>query len=160
MSLYEGTNGIQSMDLMGRKLTIDSGAAFEAFKKEIYGFCARHRGHEIFGNRVQELSAAADQLCDMATKMRSKRESDPVQWACSTYPALMCFGDIVSAWRLLDLGIIACALSDQKGGNDFYTGKKFQAAYFCDTTLPLTLARIETCVREGREIGEMPLGGF
>jgi 3-(methylthio)propanoyl-CoA dehydrogenase len=160
MSLYEGTNGIQSMDLMGRKMMINGGAPFEAFKKEICQFCARHQDHLIFGSRVRQLEAALGQLYAMAKKMRSIRESDPVQWASSTYPALLCFGDIISIWRLLDLGIVACLSAEQKGEKDFYTGKKFQATYFHDTTLPLTLARIETCAREGREIGEMPLNGF
>jgi 3-(methylthio)propanoyl-CoA dehydrogenase len=160
MSLYEGTNGIQSMDLMGRKMVINNGAPFEAFKKEVYAFSARHQNHKILGSRVRQLAAAVDQLCAMAIAMRSQRESDPVQWASSTYPALLCFGDIISIWRLLDLGIIACAAVDQKEKNDFYTGKILQATYFHDTTLPLTLARISTCTRKDREIEQMPMGGF
>jgi hypothetical protein len=160
MSLYEGTNGIQSMDLMGRKMIIQEGATFEAFKKEIYGFCSRFRENRIFGNRVQQLEAAADKLCAMAIMMKSEREADPIQWASSTYPALLCFGDIFSIWRLLDLGIIASAAADQKGKSDFYTGKILQAAYLCDTTLPLTLARISTCIRKERELEQMPLGAF
>jgi 3-(methylthio)propanoyl-CoA dehydrogenase len=160
MSLYEGTNGIQSMDLMGRKMMINEGAPFKAFKKEIMEFCSQHQDHRIFGTRVRQLQAATDQLCAMAMKMKSERESDPVQWASSTYPALLCFGDIISIWRLLDLGIIACMAADQNGENDFYAGKKLQATYFHDTTLPLTLARISTCIRKDREVEEMPIGAF
>lgn len=160
MSLYEGTNGIQAIDLMGRKMMIHDGAPFEAFKKEITGFCIRFRENRIFGGRVRQLENAVHHLCQMAIEMRSKREEDPVQWASSTYPALLCFGDIISIWRLLDMGIIAADAADKKGENDFYTGKKLQATYYHDTTLPLALARISTCVRKEREIAEMPVGGF
>ncbi len=160
MSLYEGTNGIQSMDLMGRKLTMDHGAPFEAFKKEIIEFCARRQNHRVLGSRVRQLSAAMEQLCAMAVAMRAQRKTDPIQWASSTYPALLCFGDVISIWRLLDLAIIAGEAAEQKGNSDYYTGKILQAAYFCDTALPLTLARMGTCLRKGREIENMPLGAF
>jgi 3-(methylthio)propanoyl-CoA dehydrogenase len=148
------------MDLMGRKMMIHDGAPFEAFKKEICEFCARHQDHRKLGSRVRQLAAAVNQLCGMALTIKSERESDPVQWGCSTYPALLCFGDIISTWRLMDSGIIACTALDQKGKNDFYTGKILQATYFHDTTLPLTLARISTCIRKEREIEEMPINGF
>ena len=49
MSLYEGTNGIQSMDLMGRKMTINAGACFAAFRQEIDAFCEKHRMHDESG---------------------------------------------------------------------------------------------------------------
>jgi hypothetical protein len=44
--------------------------------------------------------------------------------------------------------------------NDFYLGKVLQATYFVDETLPHTLATIATCLREGREIVDMPVKGF
>ena len=44
--------------------------------------------------------------------------------------------------------------------NDFYVGKVMQATYFTNVTLPLTMARSETCLREGREIVEMPEKAF
>ena len=49
MSLYEGTNGIQSMDLMGRKMTVAGGAPFRAFTQEIETFCKHNRSHPTLG---------------------------------------------------------------------------------------------------------------
>ena len=46
MSLYEGTNGIQSMDLLGRKMRINNGAPFNAFMTEIEGFCGKNGSQE------------------------------------------------------------------------------------------------------------------
>ena len=45
MSLYEGTNGIQSMDLMGRKMRINNGGPFVAFRREIEKFCQKNQNH-------------------------------------------------------------------------------------------------------------------
>jgi len=160
MSLYEGTNGIQSIDLLGRKMRLHGGALFKSYLAEIQAFCRKQAGQPRLGPQIQALSAAVDRLEGMALTLSEKMKSDPLQWASYTYPALLCFGDITMAWRLLDLAVIAQNLMETQGENDFLTGKILQATYFTGTTLPLTLARLETCLRSGREVVEMPEGAF
>lgn len=160
MSLYEGTNGIQSMDLMGRKMKSGEGASFKAFMSEIEGFCGRHAGHSVLEKEMLSLSTAARRLGESAAEMLHRHKSDPLQWASYTYPALLCFGDVTMAWRLLDMAVAALRLSDKGRDRDFLTGKVMQATYFTDTVLPLTMARLETCLRKGREIVEMPDAAF
>ena len=93
--------------------------------------------------------------------MLERRGADPLLWAASTYPALTAFGEVTMAWRLLDLAIIARPLAGEEGRKyDFFRGKLYQAKYFVDITLPHTLATIETCVRPGREVVEMPVTAF
>jgi hypothetical protein len=161
MSLYEGTNGIQSMDLMGRKMKMDGGAAFNEFKSEIEQFCLRHREHPALGDRVRAIAGVAARLWEAAGEMTKRMDSDPLHWASYTYPALLAFSEVTMAWRLIDLAIIAYEPSQKQGEeNDFYRGKVLQATYFVDMTLPHTLATIESCLRHGREILEMPENGF
>lgn len=161
MSLYEGTNGIQSMDLMGRKMTINNGTAFGAFQTEVERFCAKYRDHDHLGDKVRALAGVAGRLWEMAGEMKHRMGADPLQWASYTYPALLSFGELTMAWRLLDMAVIAWPAS-QKGGKqgDFYKGKVIQATWFIDMTLPHTLATIETCCRHGREIVEIPDNAF
>jgi 3-(methylthio)propanoyl-CoA dehydrogenase len=160
MSLYEGTNGIQSIDLLGRKMRLNGGALFKSYLAEIQSFCRKQAGQPRLGPDIRALSEAVDRLEVMARTLSEKMKSDPLQWASYTYPALLCFGDITMAWRLLDLAVIAQKLMETQGENDFLTGKILQATYFTGTTLPLTLARLETCLRSGREVVEMPEGAF
>lgn len=160
MSLYEGTNGIQSMDLMGRKMKSGDGASFTAFMSEIEGFCVKHAGHPVLEKEIFSLSATVKRLGATAAEMLNRYKSDPLQWASYTYPALLCFGDATMAWRLLDMAVKALRLSDKRHERDYLTGKVMQAAYFTDTVLPLTMARLETCIRNGREIAEMPDAAF
>ena len=102
-----------------------------------------------------------ERLWDAATEMLERRGNDPILWAASTYPALLAFGDVTIAWRLLDLALVAAPLADKKGRKfDFHRGKVYQAKYFVDITLPHTLATIETCLRPGREVVEMPVNAF
>lgn len=160
MSLYEGTNGIQSIDLLGRKMRASGGALFKAYRSEIERFCADHERDPGLGKEVKFLSAVERRLTEVATAMVERMNSDPLQWASYTFPALMCFGDVTMAWRLLDLAIIARRMMDEGRVNAFYAGKIMQVSYFVGTMLPLTMARLQTCMREGREIVEMPNEAF
>ena len=92
--------------------------------------------------------------------MSKRIMEDTPLWGASTYPALMCFGDAIACWRLLDMAVIAQKAIDEGKDNSFYQGKVKQATYFTDVTLPLTVAQLETCVREGREVIEIPDDAF
>lgn len=161
MSLYEGTNGIQSMDLMGRKMNIRDGDCFAAFRGTLTSFCARHRENPGLGDRVRALEGVIERLWETAEAMLRTYTADRLQWASNAYPALMAFGEVTMAWRLLDMALIAQDAATKKGRKyDFYRGKIFQATYFVDTTLPHTLATLETCLRPGREVIETPDNAF
>ncbi len=161
MSLYEGTNGIQSMDLMGRKMTASDGACLNAFKNEIVTFCDSHREHPGLGDKVRTLAGVLERLWETAAEMKDRMRIDPLQWASYTYPALMAFGEVTVAWRLLDLAVIAYEPSLNKGKRyDFQRGKVLQAAYFVDTVLPQTLTSLGICLRHGREVVDIPNNAF
>jgi alkylation response protein AidB-like acyl-CoA dehydrogenase len=160
VSLYEGTNGIQSMDLLGRKMKINDGASFKAFMAEIGGFCEKHMNHPVFGREIKALSDVVKRMDQVAAGMAEKQKSDPLQWASYTYPALLCFGDITVAWRLLDMAVIAQEIMDRGRKSNFLTGKVMQATYFVGSMLPITLGRMGTCLRTGREIVDIPEDAF
>ena len=160
MSLYEGTNGIQSIDLMGRKMRLNNGALFKAFLSELENFIRENHLHPTVGQEVKLFGKTVERLKEVAMAMAEMSKKDPLQWASHTYPALLCFGDVVLSWRLLDMAVIAQRKMDEAGKNPFYLGKVLQSTYFTDTTLPLTMARLETCMRTGREILEIPEEAF
>jgi alkylation response protein AidB-like acyl-CoA dehydrogenase len=161
MSLYEGTNGIQSMDLMGRKMRMRGGACLKAFEDEIGAFVRANENHPGLGQSVTTLAQTIEALLDMSRTMAERISDDPLQWASYTYPALTAFGEVIMAWRLLDLARIAFERAQKKGSKfDFHRGKVLQATFFAETTLPHTRATIHTCLRQGREIVEMPDKAF
>jgi alkylation response protein AidB-like acyl-CoA dehydrogenase len=160
MSLYEGTNGIQSMDLMGRKMRINNGGPFLAYRKEIESFCRKNLDHPQLGEYVHTLAEAFEKLTAIAEQMRDQMKTDPLQWASNTYPALMAFGEITMTWRLLDMAVIATRAIKKGKKNNLYTGKILQATYFADVTLPHALATMDNALRKGREVVEMPQGAL
>ena len=96
----------------------------------------------------------------LADRMKDQMQSDPLQWASNTYPALIALGEITMIWRLLDMAIVASRFIEKGRRKDFYTGKVMQATYFADVTLPHTLATIKHALREGREVVDMPAAAF
>ncbi|MFC1859444.1 acyl-CoA dehydrogenase [Thermodesulfobacteriota bacterium] len=159
-SIYEGTNGIQSMDLMGRKMIINDGAPFKAFKKEIEAFCEMHADDPAVGNHVRSLSEVARRLFDAALEMKTWRQSDALRWASCTYPFLLRFSEITLIWRLLDMAVVANQAIVKGKKDQFYQGKIYQAKYLSDQTLPKTLALTEASLRSGQEVAEIPEGAF
>ena len=160
LSLYEGTNGIQSIDLLGRKMRMNGGAPFKAFMGEVEGFCDKHMNHPILGRETQALSDVVKKVKQVACEMVERSKSDPLQWASYTYPTLLCFGDITAAWRLLDMAVIAQKTMDKGKESSFLLGKVLQATYFVGTVLPVTFGRLDTCIRNGREVVDMAEGAF
>jgi alkylation response protein AidB-like acyl-CoA dehydrogenase len=156
LTLYEGTNGIQSSDLMGRKMRINNGACYEAFLSALDRFITENTDHPTLGSDICLLSEAFDKLKEMTEQMTQRAGSDPLLWGSATYPALLCFGDLTIVWRLLDMARVAQKVVDKKKKkNAFYQGKVMQATWYAGVTLPITMARMDTCLREGREVVEI-----
>ena len=160
MSLYEGTNGIQAMDLMGRKMRINDGAPFKAFMAEVRGFCAKYENHPVLREAVLHLSGVTQRLGQVAEELSALSKSDPLLWAATAYPALLCFGEVTTAWRLLDLAVAALQYLEKEPDNPYYAGKVKQATYWVGVTMPETTMRLMTCLRKGREVVEMPDEAF
>ena len=60
LSIYEGTNHIQAMDLVGRKMGQSGGANYMGFMQDVGNFLEAHRGHTRLGEDVQQLGAALE----------------------------------------------------------------------------------------------------
>jgi len=160
LSIYEGTNGIQSMDLMGRKLIVGGGAPFKAFMSELQSFCAKTAAHPTLGGQARAFAKAVEGLNELANTMRSLVQSDPLQWASKTYLGLLCFADAAMVWRLLDLAVIAQEKIDAGEKSDFYAGKVMQARFFADVTLPALNSRLEMCTNLSRDVVDIPESAF
>ncbi len=132
------------------------------FRKCMDKFCQQNGAHPRLGVKVRVLSGAAKRICEIARKMNARQKTDTLQWASYAYPALTGLSEIFMSWRLLDMAIIADRRLNRSGDakDDFYQGKVLQATFFSDITLHRALADMETCLRNGREIIDMPQGAF
>lgn len=165
-SLYEGTNGIQAMDLLGRKLGMNNGAVFmsmlssmnETVKKakETEGMQALAEGTETAVNRLAELAAT---IGKRATSAEFK-----TAFAHAT-PFLNAMGDVIMAWMLLwRAQTAATKLAGKPAQKDvaFYKGQLKSADFFINTVLPVTLGSMDAIAKGSAaavEIDEDSFGG-
>src|SRR5215470_6950141 len=107
-SIYEGTNHIQAMDLVGRKLGQNGGANFRAFLGDIGAFVQRHTDHPVLGPEVKRLGEAAETIAMVAGTMllwATQRKIALVPLAANRFLEMM--AETAVAWLLLDGARIA-----------------------------------------------------
>ncbi|MFO0610294.1 MAG: acyl-CoA dehydrogenase [Polyangiales bacterium] len=140
-SIYEGTNHIQAMDLVGRKLGQNGGRHAMEFFQDVMGFVAAHSEHPELGESVKRLGAAAEALQGVTLKLQGWFMSGQVSLvplASTRYLEMM--ATVVVSWLLLDAARIALeklpGLGAEHPDHAFYTGKKFAALYYARNVLP------------------------
>lgn len=135
--IHEGTHGIHGLDLLGRKVRMDDGAAFNVLSARIGRTIER-------GSRIAELAARAASLADAIGRIRSATDaawesSNPEEALANATPYLQAFGHVVIAWIWLDAGIAAHdALHGGTSSVDEHhlRGKLQCVRYFFDYELP------------------------
>lgn len=155
-SIYEGTNHIQSMDLVGRKLGQNGGANLQAFLGDIGKFIAENASHPALGPSVKELQAAHEAVAGTAMRMLGWFQMGQMQMVpVASTRFLEMMSELAVGWLLLEGARIAIektkALPDgEEGAKDraFYAGKSLAAKYFAMNVLPSVKTKAEILGRE------------
>ncbi len=157
-SIYEGANGIQAMDLVGRKLGMKKGAYFMNLLGEMNVSIAKYRDVKGVGDLADDVQASVNTLGEAAMFFaQCGKEGKFMVPLAHSYPFLMMMGKVVSGWFLYwGAGIAGQKLeaicqaqgvdrSDAKKWADlmsnnkeaaFYAGKQAGATYFVKNVLP------------------------
>jgi hypothetical protein len=160
-SLYEGTNGIQALDLLGRKVMMKNSAAWKALIAEIESFLEKNHGLAALAAEVEALAQALIAMTEITALLQARSKQDLRGFALSATPYLECMGDLVVAWLLLEQAAIAHArLQAADADQEFYQAKLTTARYFAQERLPLCQARIKIMRAADRLPLEMPEPGF
>ncbi len=135
--IHEGTHGIQSLDLLGRKVTQRNGASLIELGKAVSQTvdAARATGGEP-AELAAQLEAAWQRLVGVTMAMFASGDIDAAMANSVTY--LEALGHIVIAWMWLE----QCATTQGRSG-DFYDGKRQAARYFFRYELPRTAPQLD-----------------
>ncbi len=164
-SIYEGTNHIQAMDLVGRKLMQRGGANVQAFGKDVATFIAANKEHPTLKDSIATLAQALEALNATGARFAmwfggGKMEMVPT--AANRFLEMM--SETVVGWLLLDQAVIAEAaqakLPADHADRAFYVGKRFGAQYFASNVLPGVAAKAALIAREDRTALDIPLDAF
>ena len=169
-SLYEGTTGIQSLDLFFRKIVRDNGKALGTLLGTIKEFAAAEGGNGRLKAERAALAEAAGHVEAMAGAMAgfllgsAGQPAEIYKVGLNTTRLLMALGDLVIGWLLLTHAEIAQRrldeIDDGHPDHDFYTGKLGAARFFAATVLPRLAAERTIAEETSLDLMELPEGAF
>ncbi|MBS3731681.1 MAG: acyl-CoA dehydrogenase [Desulfobacterales bacterium] len=143
--IYEGTNGIQAMDLMGRKLGMKKGKLVMDLMGEVNATISNAKAQEKVKPHAERLEEALNKLGEAAMHLGKSAMSDKLMEAFGyAYPFMEVCGDVVMAWMLVWRASIAEQALEKAKKKDvpFYEGQIKSAQFFCNTVLPATLGKL------------------
>lgn len=146
--IYEGTNGIQALDLMGRKTVANGGAFFKVFAEEVRDFIQANQDAGL-AEFVEPLGAALDDLEELTALVIERSRSNPNEIGAASVEYLHAFGYTAYAYMWARMARAALARSgDDSDG--FYRGKLGTARFFFKRLLPRRLS-LGAAIRAGSE---------
>lgn len=161
-TLYEGTTGIQALDLLGRKVMLNRAKEMNSFAKEILVFC---KDHSIVSGNEQKMRmhkftwplakvVAQWQQYTMRLMLKGKKNRDIVGSASNDY--LMYSGYITMAYFWAMMAQKANEkLTSGEGDKEFYQAKVKTAEFYFERILPRTKALSRTMMQDPKSLMQM-----
>ncbi|MEY8879434.1 MAG: acyl-CoA dehydrogenase C-terminal domain-containing protein [Leptothrix sp. (in: b-proteobacteria)] len=147
--IYEGTNTIQSLDLLGRKVLADNGAKLKRFGKRVADFIEAHGVREDLQDVINPLADLGDKVSKLTAELGFKAFRNPDEVGTAAVDYLRVVGHLVFAYFWADMARIATdRLKEQAAaGQDadpFYTAKLHTARFYFAKLLPETASLIRS----------------
>ncbi|WP_017245457.1 acyl-CoA dehydrogenase C-terminal domain-containing protein [Stutzerimonas stutzeri] len=143
--IYEGTNGIQALDLVGRKIVGSGGTMYQAFVDEIRAFVAS-AGADL-REFTEPLKAALDNLDELTAWVIDQAKTNPNEIGAASVEYLHVFGYTAYAYMWARMAAVALA---KQGEGDFYQSKLGTARFYFARMLP-RIHSLTASVKAGSE---------
>jgi len=159
--LYEGTTGIQALDLLGRKVLGSGGKLLLGFTALIDALCAADNPPECAG-LIDTLKAKKEDWLELSAKIGEAAMQNPDEAGAAAVDYLMYSGYVTLAFFWARMAIIAQRKLTAGAGADadFYRAKLMTARYFYDRLLPRTLAHKQLILSGADPLMDMPEAMF
>lgn len=156
--IYEGTNTIQALDLLGRKVLRDNGAVLRKFGAQIQAFIDEHGTREDMDEFVTPLGDLAEKFTKLTMEIGMKAMSNPQEVGAAATDFLRVAGHVVFAYLWAQMARIA--LDKQAGGDPFYSAKLATARFYFSRLLPETAFHMRAARAGSRSLTEMDASLF
>jgi hypothetical protein len=141
-SIYEGTNAIQAIDLVGRKLMRDGGATVSAFVSEMRLVDAplANAGQDLASVRLW-LAKGIDELVLCSSHLLAGERKDPELVSSAAFNYLMLMGTVIGGWQLARGALVATAKLETDATDPvFLRTQVLLARFYAEHVLPRVLA--------------------
>ncbi len=147
LPIYEGTNGIQAIDLIGRKLYSDKGVAMTALLEEISADIKLWSSSGL-ADQLRKIEAALEQAQKATQTCLQSMEKNSTLGTASAYSYMMLMGYVIGAW----LQVKALYSSQRHDGFDQSQKQSWahSVAFYCDQILPRATSYFQA-IESGRD---------
>ncbi len=158
--LYEGTTGIQALDLIGRKVLGSGGQLLVGFTNLIDEFCAANTD-EADAPYVSVLKGYKDEWLELSMKIGESAMENPDEAGAAAVDYLMYSGYVTLAYFWARMAVLARQKIDAAEGDaSFYEAKLMTAQFYFDRLLPRTLAHKQALLSGAGNLMQMPEAMF
>ena len=145
LPIYEGTNGIQSMDLVGRKITGDGGLGIKELILEMKAFSNQISPDTLLSKAQLDRFKESLIALEEASSLVLNNSENKHYLGMIAFDMLMMSGTITAAWQMLkSLEKAKAAFENKKVSSDFFESKTKSVGHFIDSILPRYLAHFTT----------------
>ncbi len=135
--IYEGANGIQALDLVGRKLPANGGRAVMAFFGEVEGFLKENADDEAMSAYVKPLKSGLETLQQATMWFMQNAMTKPDNAGAGSMDYMHLFGLVALGYMWAQMaGVAQAKLADGAGDKAFYETKLVTGRYFMERVMP------------------------
>ncbi|MFV8819525.1 acyl-CoA dehydrogenase C-terminal domain-containing protein [Haliea sp. E17] len=155
-AIYEGTNGIQALDLLGRKIVASGGAIMQPFFAHIDTFCRDDHGAAV-APLVTRLEAALALWRTLTSEVQAGAMQDPDTIGAASFDYLMLAGYTTLAYFLArGAAVASAALASGSSETDYYASRLAIANFYFQRILPRTTGLAESMRSGAANVMEVP----
>lgn len=141
--LYEGTTGIQALDLLGRKVLMSQGEVLRKFTKVIHKFCETHKENPAMSEFVAPLAELNKEWGEVTMHIGLAAMENPEEVGAASVDYLMYSGYVTLAYFWAQAALVASQKTDASE-KDYYASKVKTARYYYQRLLPRTQSLVTT----------------
>ncbi len=156
--IYEGTNTVQALDLLGRKVLGDNGAKLKKFGKWVRDLIEAEGTNEAMQEFVNPLADLGDKVTKLTAELGMKAFGNADEVGAAAVDYLRICGHLVFAYYFARMARIA--LDQQDSGDPFYAAKLATARFYFAKLLPETAGLIRSCRAGVKPLMEMEAALF
>jgi acyl-CoA dehydrogenase len=160
--LYEGANGIQALDLVGRKLSKDGGRALQAFFGEVQGFLKEQSVDEGMKVFIEPLGKALGHLQQATMWFMQNAMAKPDNAGAGSYDFMHLFGLVALGYMWCRMAAVAREKlkADANGSTERMNAKLITGRFFMERMLPETSAQLARIQAGSGAVMELPDAAF
>lgn len=138
-TIWEGTTGVQALDLLGRKITGSNGELLMGFTAIIYAFCAENGDHPTMKPFIDVLQKLVDEWLETTTTIMKKASASREEIGAASVDYIMYSGYITLAYFWARIANTAArTLDESESEKNFYKAKLKTARFYFQRLLPRT----------------------